>query len=639
MLGNNPSPGRFSDDAFGEGRCDAPAAARHTAVRLTDYSLAQTPLCVRARDSADGEVAMTGSRDHSSFAGPVPSRRDVMKTGAAAAMSAVLLPVERVLAAADGNTVSGIVYESRSGGAHRAAGDPGVPDVLVSNGREVVKTDAEGRYALPIDDESIIFVIKPTGYAVPVDADMLPRFYYIHQPAGTPTGLNFRYRGIAPTGPLPDSVDFPLTKTEEPAAFDVIVFTDPQPESQAEIDFIRDDVINGLIGAKAAFGMTTGDMTFDDLSFYPRLNRLIGQIGVPWYNIGGNHDLNYEAPDAKYSRETVKRVFGPNYYAFEYGGALFLMLDNVNYLGFDASQPRGGGKYEGRIGERQLAFVANLLKQYPPDKLVVASMHIPLRTYLDPTDPSVNTVDRGEFLKLISDRPNTLSLSGHTHTTEHHYFAADDGFAGSAPHHHLVMTAVSGSWWSGPYDHRGIAVADSRDGTPNGFHVLSVDGTKCTTRYQPANEPANRQMRIVLDSEFHRGSKEVFRDFRMGQLLGSPIPSEAASATDVIVNFFDGGPRTLVEYRIGKRAPVKMERVVRPDPFVEEEFARNEATKKPWVKAEPSSHIWSARLPADLEAGTHTIAVRAIDEYGREHRDNLVVELTASDESAPARPG
>jgi 3',5'-cyclic AMP phosphodiesterase CpdA len=567
-----------------------------------------------------------------------PSRRDVVKAGAAAAISSALLPIDRVFAA-EGATVSGIVYENRSGGARREPSDPGIANVLVSNGREVVKTDADGRYTLPIEDESVIFVIKPTGYAVPVDADMLPRFYYIHQPAGTPESLNLRFRGIAPTGPLPESVDIPLKKVDEPQAFDVIVFTDPQPESQAEVDFIRDDVVNGLIGVNAAFGMTTGDMMFDDLSLYPRLNRIIGQIGLPWYSIGGNHDLNYEAPNAKYSRETLKRVFGPNYYAFEYGGVLFLMLDNVNYLGFDPSQPRGGGKYEGRIGRRQLDFIASVLSQYPADKLVVIAMHIPLRNYLDPNDPSVNTVDRGEFLTFIADRPNTISLSGHTHTTEHHYFTAEDGFSGPSPHHHHVLTAVSGSWWSGPYDHRGIAVADSRDGSPNGFHILSINGQKCTTRFQPANEPANRQMRIVLDSEFHRANKEVYRDFRMGQLLGSPIPEETAYSTDVIVNFFDGGPRTTVEYRIGKRPPVKMERVARPDPFVEEEFARNEATKKPWVKAEPSSHIWSARLPADLEAGTHSIAVRVIDEYGREHRDNLIVEVTASEEGGTARPG
>jgi N terminal of Calcineurin-like phosphoesterase len=110
------------------------------------------------------------------------------------------------MAATAANTVSGVVYENRSGGTRRAAGDPGIAGVLVSNGRDVVKTDAAGRYTLPIDEESIIFVIKPTGYAVPVDEQMLPRFYYIHQPAGSPQSLKLRYRGIEPTGALPDSV-------------------------------------------------------------------------------------------------------------------------------------------------------------------------------------------------------------------------------------------------------------------------------------------------------------------------------------------------------------------------------------------------------------------------------------------------
>jgi len=330
-------------------------------------------------------------------------------------------------------------------------------------------------------------------------------------------------------------------------------------------------------------------------------------------------------------------VYGPPWYAFEHGGALFLMLDNVDYLGFDPARPREGGRYEGRFGQRQLAFVANVLAEWPADRLVVVCMHIPLRNYLTPTEASTNTVDRAELLKLLRGRPSTLSLAGHTHTTEHHYLGAGDGFAGAEPHHHHVMTAVSGSWWSGPFDHRGIAVADSRDGSPNGYHVLSIDGARCTTRFQPAN--GQSQMRIVLDSEFHRDSREVYRDFRMGQLLGSPIPQESAFATKIVVNVFDGGPRTLVDYRIGRRGPLRMERVARPDPFVEEEFARNQATKKPWVKAEPSSHVFEARLPGDLAAGTHCIAVRAVDEYGREHRDHLVVELTAGDAVARTPPG
>jgi hypothetical protein len=539
----------------------------------------------------------------------------------------------------DDRSATGIVFEDRSGTGRRTQGDPGIAGVLVSNGREVVKTDHDGRYVLPVDEETIIFVIKPTGYAVPVERGvMLPRFYYIHQPNGTPAHLSLRYRGIEPTGALPGSIDFALKKVDEPTRFDVLMFADPHAGSPAEVGFIRDDVVNALIGTRAAFGITMGDIMSDDLSLFGRYNRIIGQLGVPWYNVVGNHDLNLDAPGGKYSRETFKQTFGPCHYAFEYGGALFLMLDNVDYFGAHAGRPNNNCDYEGRFGERQLAFVANVLSQTPTDRLVVVAMHIPLRTDLDPNDPASNTADRSALLALLGGR-RAVSFSGHMHTTEHHYLGGEDGNPGPTPHHHHVMTALSGSWWSGPYDHRGVPVSDNHDGTPNGFHVLTVEGNRATSRFQPAKEPNARQVRIVLDSESHRVPKEASRDLRMSQLVGAPIAQDRAGATDLLVNVFDGGPRTSVAYRIGERPPVRMERERRPDPFVKEVFARNQATKKSWVKAEPCSHLWVARLPADLEAGTHCIRVQVTDEYGREHHDHLVLEVTAMQAASAIAPG
>jgi hypothetical protein len=571
------------------------------------------------------------------------TRREVVRRAGAAitlatATSSMKSSIGAAFARDEGElAATGVVFEDRSGTGVRQAGDPGIAGVLVSNGCDVVKTDRDGRYVLPVDDETIIFVIKPTGYAVPVERGvMLPRFYYIHQPKGTPAHLGLRYRGIAPSGPLPGSVDFALRKVDEPTRFDVLMFTDPHAGSPAEIDFIRDDVVNPLIGTKAAFGLTTGDIMSDDLSLYGRYNRIIGQLGVPWHNIVGNHDLNLDAPDGRYARETFRQTFGPSHYAFEYGGALFLMLDNVDYSG--ARAPGNGCRYQGRFGERQLAFVANVLDATPADRLVVAAMHIPLHTYLDPDDPASNTADCSAFIELLGERPS-ISFSGHTHTTEHHYLRGDDRDPGRPPHHHHVMTAVSGSWWSGPYDHRGVAVADNHDGTPNGFHILTVDGDRATTRFQPAKEPNARQVRIVLDSESRRARKEAADDVRMSQLVGSPIAQDNAGATDLVVNVFDGGPRTNVEFRIGERVPVRMRRERRADPFVKEVFARNQATKKPWVKAEPCSHLWVARLPADLEAGTHCVKVRVTDEYGREHHDHLVLEVTGTQAASATVPG
>ena len=78
-----------------------------------------------------------------------------------------------------------------------------------------------------------------------------------------------------------------------------ILFADTQPRNQWEIDYIAHDVVEELIGTDAAFGVTLGDIMFDDLSLYPSLNRTIGLIGIPWYNVVGNHDINQDTTDRR----------------------------------------------------------------------------------------------------------------------------------------------------------------------------------------------------------------------------------------------------------------------------------------------------------------------------------------------------
>jgi len=556
------------------------------------------------------------------------TRREVL-IGAAGGLALAAVEPQRAAAEdAPGAQVSGLVFEDRDGSGVASAANPVLGGVLVSNGREVAVTGADGRYSLPLPNEATIFVIKPAGFMPPIEPETnLPRFYRHHQPQGSPPELNLTFEGLAPTGPLPASVDFALRRQDEPTAFDVVMVTDPQPETGAELDFIREDLIQALAGVDAKFGLTAGDIMFDDLALFPRSNAIIGTIGLPWWNIGGNHDLNLEAPDRKYSRETYKRFFGPNYHAFFYAKTLFLMLDDVDYLGFDPHKPGGGGKYQGKLDEAQLAFVRNVLAHTPEETLVVAVMHIPIRTFLG-DEPYQNLQDRQAFFDLFEGRRYTVSFAGHTHTTEHHYFGAADGWKSAVPLHQQILTTLSGSWWSGPPDHRGVPSADSRDGSPNGFHILSVDGNTYTTRFVPAKEPDGRQIRLSIDSRFHGISKDADRDFRQVRLLGSPVPRDALGASTLIANVFDGGDKTRVKMVIGDRAPIEMSRVARPDPFVEEVFARNEATKKSWVSADDSSHIWTARLPGDLAPGTYRVVVEASGEYGQPLSGRLALEVT-----------
>jgi hypothetical protein len=74
------------------------------------------------------------------------SRREVVKGAGAAAigLAAATLPLSHSLAA-DGQTVTGIVFEDRSHAGQRQAGDPGISGVLVSNGMPRAVTRCRSR--------------------------------------------------------------------------------------------------------------------------------------------------------------------------------------------------------------------------------------------------------------------------------------------------------------------------------------------------------------------------------------------------------------------------------------------------------------------------------------------------------------
>ncbi|MCA9067017.1 MAG: metallophosphoesterase, partial [Planctomycetaceae bacterium] len=214
-------------------------------------------------------------------------------------------------------------------------------------------------------------------------------FYYIHKPNGSPP---LKFAGVKPTGPLPESIDFPLYQQHEPEKFKAVLFGDPQPRDQKEVDYIAHDVVEDLIGTDASFGVTLGDIVFDDLSMFEPQARAIGLIGIPWYNVIGNHDINYDASHDHHSDETFERHFGPAYYSFDYGQAHFLVLDDIEWI---VPNGVGKGRYQAGLGNEQMEFIRNDLALIPENQMVVLMMHIPL----------VDVRDRHELYRLIEQRP------------------------------------------------------------------------------------------------------------------------------------------------------------------------------------------------------------------------------------------
>jgi hypothetical protein len=227
-------------------------------------------------------------------------------------------------------TVTGNVFWDKNGNGLRESVEPGLPGVAVSNGREVVQTGGDGAYALPAYDEMAVFVIKPAGFIPPLNARNIPQFFYIHQPNGSPKEIR-QYPGIAPTGPLPAAVNFPLQKIDEPMEFRAVIMGDTQVYTDREIEYLRNSIVRETAMKEASLVIAMGDNVGDDLSLYPRYLEVMQTIGKPLYLVPGNHDMNLDAEDPAHSLETFKREYGPPYYAFNYGKVHFVVLNSVVY--------------------------------------------------------------------------------------------------------------------------------------------------------------------------------------------------------------------------------------------------------------------------------------------------------------------
>ncbi|MFT6094753.1 MAG: hypothetical protein ACJA2Q_002659, partial [Pseudohongiellaceae bacterium] len=109
-------------------------------------------------------------------------------------------------------TIRGSVFIETNSNNRRDRIEAGIAGVSVSNGCDVVQTDAGGNYQIAIHPTQILFISKPAEYDVPVDEYNVPQFFYKHYPNGTPTqiagtSVAWEWPVIEATGPLPSFIN------------------------------------------------------------------------------------------------------------------------------------------------------------------------------------------------------------------------------------------------------------------------------------------------------------------------------------------------------------------------------------------------------------------------------------------------
>jgi len=495
----------------------------------------------------------------------------------------------------------GYVFEDLNANGKKERKEKGIPNVAVTNGEAVVLTDAKGRYTLPVADGDAISVIKPAGYALPVNANNLPQFYYSYRPKGSPQS---DFKGIAPTGKLPRSLDFALTPADEQQAFTALIFGDPQPYTQQEVDYFAQGVVAEVEGIQdVVFGLSLGDLVGNDLDLFKPYIDAIKRVGIPWFNLMGNHDMNFDAENDALSDETYEAHFGPANYAFNYGQVHVIVLDDILY-----PDPRDGKGYWGGFREDQLRFVENDLKHVDTDKLILLAFHIPLS---EPEGDPFRDEDRERLFKALAPFENTLSLSAHTHIQRQDYFTEEQGWYGKRPHHEYNVGTTSGDWYSGKLNAEGIPVSTMRDGTPKGYAFIHFEGNQYRVDYKVAGKPEDFQIEIFVPKVLEQNKN---------------------TKAGIYANFFMGAAGDTVEYRVDDGAWSEMMFVNEQDPSYEaaiyewdtaEELVAGKRGSNPIL----STHLWRGKIPTKLSLGRHIVEVRATDRYGKTHTGSATYRL------------
>ncbi len=444
-------------------------------------------------------------------------------------------------------------------------------------------TDGDGAYQLPDRPGAQVFVIKPRGWRPPTDRSNLPLFH-AHPKAGA-------------------TADFPLVKSDEPDDLRVLVVTDPQPSSPAEVEYLARGLVE-RVGRRTgfAFGVTLGDIVYDRPDLFGAVNATLSGIGIPWYSLPGNHDIALGNPDEAAAVASFEAVYGPSTYAFHAGPALFVALDDV--------RPLGGPRYVGGLRGEQFEFLGNLLKGTPLDEWVVVMMHIPMfQPY--PTGPETfRKADRLRLLELLGDRPHVLVLSGHTHYQRHVVYGPADGWRRKEHLQDYNIAAACGGFWGGPKGPDGIPVSTMWDGTPPGYAVLQFKGSAATLDYFPSLLPPDRQMAIHAPA----------------------VVAPRQGFVSFYSNVFNGDDSWTVEARVDERAWNTMTRVLGWDPTYATAYLAQDSAEHPSAGVRLPDpvvcyHLWRGFLPADRGAGTHTLQVRAVNPQGTTYSSEHKFEI------------
>ncbi|MCF0174337.1 MAG: calcineurin-like phosphoesterase C-terminal domain-containing protein, partial [Bacteroidales bacterium] len=359
-----------------------------------------------------------------------------------------------------------------------------IQGVVVSDGYQVVVTDAQGQYEFQRNPQAYyVYVSIPSEYEVPLRQGH-PAFY---KKLADDKSYDFVLR--------------PIKKVEN--NFTMVFMADPQCQKLADVRRLATEGIADLKAYRKkiqgpCYGMTLGDIGYSE--GFRNTNYLLPlmreelraeKTGMPVFQTVGNHDFEYDLAALEEQSPTItlrrnriyESVFGPVDYSFNRGQVHFVSMNDVCFETFGYP-----GKYHGDFSDAQVEWLRQDLSHVAKDRLVILCVHIPFEGIWKKT-PNV-----GKVMEMLAAYPNARIMSGHTHTIKH--LNHGNGVT------EFVAGAMSGCWWWSK---------NCADGSPNGYAVCRIEGNAIVDEfYKAQNFSEKYQMRIYRGDAQFGGSYEKF---------------------------------------------------------------------------------------------------------------------------------
>jgi hypothetical protein len=440
------------------------------------------------------------------------------------------------------------------------AGGRGVAGVGITDGVTTVTTDRDGRYTLlAAPGARFVSVRLPRGFGVPVQQ----------------TGTAQLHQAILPDQRGEAEASFTIERLPvDDARHAFLLLADPQTENALEIGRLHAETVPDIQGTVSAlrdrnvFGIACGDIMFDDLTLYPEYERAVTATRVPFFQVVGNHDLDFTGRTDETSVATFESRFGRGYYSFDRGEVHYVVLDDVLWFGSD---------YVGYLDGRQLAWLAGDLALVERGRTVVVFLHIPLASTRPERVGGAKAgpgerVQNPEALYRLLEPYKVHILSGHTHENEH--------VLTGAVHEHIHGT-VCGAWWSGDI---------CWDGTPNGYGVWEVNGGELRWRYKATGQSADHRLRVY------------------------PRGADPTAPTDLVANVWDWDPACTVVWYEGADRRGELSRRIGLDPLsVRLHTGPTLPSRRAWVEPTPTGHLFYTAVPET----TGELRVEVTDRWGQ----------------------